>query len=221
MWATIPFLVTMIVALLVVTYVPALTVVPEAERTGTVNNLVVMVHTAAEEGRAVKEVTIVDAAGNQLKDAKGQADRQEARRLHSDQGRVEEGRLPVAVLRRLELQDRRGRDEVHEQGDRGRGPCRTSTATSSTSRKAIILVDRGAAREADGEPVKDKKPGSRSSRSSPSATSSRARTRRPAASCSSACRTARSARPTTATSTAASPRRSASWVDANMSDESP
>jgi len=72
MWATIPFLVTMIVALLVVTYVPSLTVVPEAERTGTINNLVVMVHTAAEEGRAVKEVTIVDAAGNQLKDAKGQ-----------------------------------------------------------------------------------------------------------------------------------------------------
>ncbi len=72
MWATIPFLVTMIAALVVVTYVPALTVVPDAERTGTINNLVVMVHTAAEEGRAVKEVTIVDSAGNQLKDAKGQ-----------------------------------------------------------------------------------------------------------------------------------------------------
>jgi len=66
MWATVPFLVTMIVALMVVTYVPSLTVVPEPERTGTVNNLVIMVHTAAEEGRAVKEVTIVDAAGNPL-----------------------------------------------------------------------------------------------------------------------------------------------------------
>jgi C4-dicarboxylate transporter DctM subunit len=72
MWATIPFLVTMIVALGVITYVPSLTVVPEAERTGTVNNMVVMIHTAAEENRAVKEVTIVDSAGNQLKDAKGQ-----------------------------------------------------------------------------------------------------------------------------------------------------
>jgi C4-dicarboxylate transporter, DctM subunit len=72
MWATIPFLVTMIVALMVVTYVPSLTVVPEPERTGTVNNMVVMIHTAAEENRAVKEVTIVDSAGNQLKDARGQ-----------------------------------------------------------------------------------------------------------------------------------------------------
>ena len=71
MWATIPFLVTMLVALLVITYVPSLTVVPEAERTGTVNNLVVMIHTAAEEGRAVKEVTLVDASGAQLQDAKG------------------------------------------------------------------------------------------------------------------------------------------------------
>jgi Tripartite ATP-independent periplasmic transporter, DctM component len=72
MWATIPFLVTMIVALLTVTYVPALTVVPEAERTGTINNLVVMLHSAAEEGRAAKDLTLVDAAGTVLKDAKGQ-----------------------------------------------------------------------------------------------------------------------------------------------------
>jgi tripartite ATP-independent transporter DctM subunit len=72
MWATIPFLVTMIVALLTITYIPALTVVPEAERTGPVHNLVVMVHSAAEEGRAVKDLTLVDAAGTVLKDAKGQ-----------------------------------------------------------------------------------------------------------------------------------------------------
>jgi len=66
MWATIPFLVTMIVALLVITYVPALTVVPEPERRGTINNLLVLIHTASEEGRAVKEVTLVDAAGASL-----------------------------------------------------------------------------------------------------------------------------------------------------------
>jgi tripartite ATP-independent transporter DctM subunit len=72
MWATIPFLVTMLVALFTITYIPALTVVPEPERTGTIHNLVVMVHGAAEEGRAVKEVTLVDAAGTPLKDAKGQ-----------------------------------------------------------------------------------------------------------------------------------------------------
>jgi hypothetical protein len=72
MWATIPFLITMIVALLVVTYVPALTVVPEAERTGTVKNLAVIVHTAAQEGTAVREIQVVDAAGTPLKDASGQ-----------------------------------------------------------------------------------------------------------------------------------------------------
>jgi Tripartite ATP-independent periplasmic transporter, DctM component len=71
MWATVPFLITMIVALLVITYVPALTVVPEAERTGQISNLVTLVHTSAEEGRAIKEVAIVDAAGNPLKDQKG------------------------------------------------------------------------------------------------------------------------------------------------------
>lgn len=71
MWATMPFLGTMIAALLVVTYVPSLTVVPEPERTGSVNNMIVMIHTAAEEGRAVKEVKIVDAAGNELHDQAG------------------------------------------------------------------------------------------------------------------------------------------------------
>src|SRR5262249_40215462 len=72
MWATIPFLITMIVALLTITYVPALTVVPEAERTGTVGSLVTLIHSAAEEGRAVKDIALVDAAGTVLKDAKGQ-----------------------------------------------------------------------------------------------------------------------------------------------------
>jgi tripartite ATP-independent transporter DctM subunit len=71
MWATIPFLITMIVALLVITYVPALTVVPEPKRTGTINSLMVIVHTAAEEGRSVKEVTLVDSTGAELLDAKG------------------------------------------------------------------------------------------------------------------------------------------------------
>jgi len=71
MWATIPFLVTMIVALLVITYVPALTVVPEAERTATLNDLVNRIHTAAEEQRSVKEVAIVDAAGNPLSNRAG------------------------------------------------------------------------------------------------------------------------------------------------------
>ena len=71
MWATIPFLLTMIVALLTITYVPALTVVPEPERTGRVQDLQGLVHVAAEELTVVKDVTLVDAAGNPLQDASG------------------------------------------------------------------------------------------------------------------------------------------------------
>ncbi len=67
MWATIPFLVTMIVALLVITYVPALTVVPEPERTAPISNLVTIVHTGVEEAKvSVKEITLVDAEGKTL-----------------------------------------------------------------------------------------------------------------------------------------------------------
>jgi len=72
MWATIPFLVTMIVALLTITYVPELTVVPDAERTGPVRTLVSIVQVGHEEARvSVKEVTLVDASGTALKDARG------------------------------------------------------------------------------------------------------------------------------------------------------
>jgi len=66
MWATIPFLVTMIVALMTITYVPQLTVVPEPERTGRVQDLATLVHTAAEELTVVREVTLVDATGAPL-----------------------------------------------------------------------------------------------------------------------------------------------------------
>ena len=71
MWATIPFLITMIVALLTITYVPQLTVVPEPERTGRVQDLQQMVHIAVEELTVVKQITLVDAAGNVLPGADG------------------------------------------------------------------------------------------------------------------------------------------------------
>ena len=72
MWATIPFLVTMIAALLVITYVPALTIVPEPERRAPISNLVMIVHTGAEEAQvSMKEITLVDAEGaTLLKDGK-------------------------------------------------------------------------------------------------------------------------------------------------------
>jgi C4-dicarboxylate transporter DctM subunit len=73
MWATIPFLITMIIALLTITYVPQLTVVPEAERTGPVNTLVSIVKVGHEEAKvSIKDIQLVDVNGTVLKDRKGQ-----------------------------------------------------------------------------------------------------------------------------------------------------
>jgi tripartite ATP-independent transporter DctM subunit len=72
MWATIPFLLTMIVALLTITYVPKLTVVPEAERTGRITDLTAIVHAELERLQIVGDAALVDAAGNPLRDARGQ-----------------------------------------------------------------------------------------------------------------------------------------------------
>ncbi len=74
MWATIPFLVTMMVALLVITYVPSLTVVPEAERTAPVMNLVEVVNNGIEESKvSITEIQLVDAVGRPLKDVENKS----------------------------------------------------------------------------------------------------------------------------------------------------
>lgn len=72
MRATIPFMITMLFVLIVVSYVPALTVVPEAERTAPIRNLVEIVQVGAEEAKvSMKELTMVDATGKVLlKDGK-------------------------------------------------------------------------------------------------------------------------------------------------------
>ncbi len=67
MRATIPFMITMLVALMVISYVPALTVVPEAERVAPIANLVDIVRIGAEESKvSIKEITLVDATGKVL-----------------------------------------------------------------------------------------------------------------------------------------------------------
>ena len=58
--AALPPLFIMIAALLVVTYVPSLTVVPEAERRGSAVELARRVHVAYQEETAVKELTLPD-----------------------------------------------------------------------------------------------------------------------------------------------------------------
>ncbi|MEO8553135.1 MAG: TRAP transporter large permease, partial [Kofleriaceae bacterium] len=74
MWATIPFLITMLIALFTITFVPQLTAwsVPP-ERNGSVRALVAMVHEGVEDSKvAEKDEKLVDATGAELKDAKGQ-----------------------------------------------------------------------------------------------------------------------------------------------------
>jgi hypothetical protein len=71
MWATIPFLVTMIVALLVITYVPQLTVVPDAPRTGPLSELIRIAHEGTEESGSVKEVALILPDGSPVKDEHG------------------------------------------------------------------------------------------------------------------------------------------------------
>jgi C4-dicarboxylate transporter DctM subunit len=71
--STLPFLATMIVVLGIVTYVPALTIVPPAERTGPVSTLVAIVQDGIDASKvATPELPLVDALGSPLKDAKGQ-----------------------------------------------------------------------------------------------------------------------------------------------------
>ncbi len=76
MWATIPFLITMIVALLTITYVPTITttsvdlgvaigLAPD-NRNGRVQDLYELVHVAADELTVVRDVTLVDASGAPL-----------------------------------------------------------------------------------------------------------------------------------------------------------
>ena len=69
MWATIPFLVTMLIALATITYIPAITEVStnlspyDPARSGRIADMTSMVHTAAEELTAVKQFTLVDSTG--------------------------------------------------------------------------------------------------------------------------------------------------------------
>ncbi len=80
MWATVPFLITMIVALFTITYIPAITVAPEqaiaratSERREPVNNLVEIVKLGVLEAKvAFKEIALVDVTGTPLKDGEGQ-----------------------------------------------------------------------------------------------------------------------------------------------------
>ncbi|HET9621510.1 MAG TPA: TRAP transporter large permease [Kofleriaceae bacterium] len=72
MWATIPFLITMFVALFTITYIPAITEISasmspyDPARNGRVQDLVSMVHVAVESLSVVHDVALVDAAGNPL-----------------------------------------------------------------------------------------------------------------------------------------------------------
>jgi tripartite ATP-independent transporter DctM subunit len=66
--AALPYLLIMIVALMVITYVPSLTVVPEKERRGLVSEMQRRVHNAYQELSAVQEVALPDGKTMKLAD---------------------------------------------------------------------------------------------------------------------------------------------------------
>jgi hypothetical protein len=156
MWATIPFLVTMILALLTITYVPQLTAVstPEEERVGKVAELRDMVHTAAEEITSVKTVTFVDVAGNVLKDKDGKP-------------------LTAAAADCDKIEDSNAKDSCQRvffdvTACKGDKPCANkviatwvagNNAIADDPSKQIVLVEEIALANDKGEPVKDKKTG--------------------------------------------------------------
>src|SRR5436190_20346540 len=72
--AAIPPLLIMIVALMVVTSVPALTVVPEAERRGHVTELQRQIHEAYEKGAAVQEIALPDGKAMKISECDAMTD---------------------------------------------------------------------------------------------------------------------------------------------------
>lgn len=69
--AALPFVAAMLFALALVTYIPALTVVPEGERRGTAGGLVQLVSEEAARTRAVRELVLVRSDGSPVLDAQG------------------------------------------------------------------------------------------------------------------------------------------------------
>lgn len=69
--AALPFVAAMLVALILVTYIPALTVVPEGARRGTAGALVQLVTEEASRARAVRELPLVRGDGSPVLDAQG------------------------------------------------------------------------------------------------------------------------------------------------------
>jgi tripartite ATP-independent transporter DctM subunit len=155
MWATIPFLVTMIVALLTITYVPALTVVPEAERTDPVMNLATLIHNAAEEGRAVKEVAIVDAAGVPLKDQKGQPI---VKRLEHCSTLSTESKKDACQKLFFDVSNCKTDPDVQTCSNKAIAAWTVSELNGDVldQSKAVIVVDELALVTPTGDPVKDK-----------------------------------------------------------------
>ncbi|MCE9580851.1 MAG: TRAP transporter large permease [Deltaproteobacteria bacterium] len=98
MWATVPFLITMLLALFVVTYVPALTVVPDAPRTDPLANLVTIVAEGASEAGSVKEIQLALIDGTVVKDAQGKPIVKRLKDCASLEGATEQGKCTSLFL---------------------------------------------------------------------------------------------------------------------------
>jgi hypothetical protein len=155
MWATMPFLGTMIAALFIVTYVPALTEisVPDPERTGTVNNMIYMIHQEAEEGRAVKEVTIVDATGTVLNDAKGQPI---VKKLAACDALKDETKKTACQQVFIDVSNCKTDADPTGCANKAIAKWTASNLNAEYTPNSIILVTEAPLARLDGTPVKDK-----------------------------------------------------------------
>lgn len=157
--AVVPFMVTMLVCLGIVTYVPGLTIVPEPERTGPIRTLHAMVTTGIEESKvSVAELTLVDATGAPLKDAKGQP---MVRRFKDCAGIANETQKTVCQSLFFDVTDCRPDPKVSD-------PEQLACANKAIAawvisnlnsdpldlEKAVITVTEVALVDADGNPVK-------------------------------------------------------------------
>jgi hypothetical protein len=150
MWATIPFLITMLIALFTVTYVPALTVVPDAPRTEPLNNMVNLIHDGAQEAGSVQELQLELLDGTVVKDPQGRPIVKRLKECASIEGATEQGKCTALFIDVTKCRD--AKDVACEKAAISRWTISNVEVITVTS---VTLVDQAGANlpGADGQPV--------------------------------------------------------------------
>jgi hypothetical protein len=163
MWATIPFLVTMLLSLFLITYVPQLTAISsnlspyDPTRTGRVADLKSIVHTAAEELTAIKQFTLVDAQGNVLNGADGKPIVKSLADCNKITDEISKGGCQKPFF---DIKACKGKPPVEEKACTNKAIADFVVASvngGDDASQQIVLVTEVPLIDRDGKPVKDKK----------------------------------------------------------------